>query len=266
MNLLYGYIVFITIATSYGCEFPSWLQGEWNDTVKGQLSYSSTGMTGWTFQFYQHTISDWECFYTAGDLIVSRSKTTYYFFGLAARPYLCQNFIKVADNVIHYYLMADLYEEEERVYLTPYTQNPENNCSRICSPTSALEINDYYTLTAGDGNANSFPTEVPCNPCTNECEHVGTPLIPTTAPANDSLTFETLPPSYYLNRLKNERIEKNSDTQDDDSNVSGIIGGVVASCLLLCIVFGVAFWLIRRGICVTDVLRTLYEDKNFHAT
>lgn len=79
------------------------------------------------------------------------------------------------------------------------------------------------------------------------------------------LPDETLPPSYYQN-LGNDNKRKQQDEEGDDTDVGAVVGGVVAMLLIICVILGVAFWLIRRGICVTDVLKTLYEDKNFHAT
>ncbi|KAK3576455.1 hypothetical protein CHS0354_025217 [Potamilus streckersoni] len=91
------------------CVFPSqFMNSVWHDSTKGNLTFTNTTMSGWSFMTYGHTVTNWKCwdstlFETQGYLVMKLADT------ISAQTtkfaYMCMKMTKLSNNSYYYYLV-----------------------------------------------------------------------------------------------------------------------------------------------------------------
>lgn len=235
------------------CNYPPELQNKvWNDQTKGTLTYNVSTMVGWSYYLFGNTVVEWECQFNNSEFVASRSKDVYTMFGSYYRAYLCQKF-HMSTNTAYYYLISDKVGDGERVYIT--NEVPDTICD-VCSPTGPGPNDTEYHIMSGQNNAVSIVPSVGCNSCLKQCDQPGTPKITTTKMDADNHT-----PIYEKGP---DGSNKNDEVKIKYSSPAKLIGGLIGACVGIALVAAILFWMTRRGLCVTNILDSFYEEKKIN--
>jgi hypothetical protein len=57
---------------------------------------------------------------------------------------------------------------------------------------------------------------------------------------------------------------KNDDVTIKYSSPAKLIGGLIGACVGIALVAAILFWITRRGLCVTNILGSFYEEKKIN--
>ncbi|KAK3576457.1 hypothetical protein CHS0354_025219 [Potamilus streckersoni] len=136
------------------CSFPdSFKNTVWQDSTKGNLTFTNSSMSGWYIKVFGQSIINWECYdssyFATYGYLVFRSKDTissssqYY-------AYLCMRLTRVTDYSYYYYLLqAQVYNAgQERVYLS--TDYSVSNFSLICDTRNVEPLEQFHMLIRSD--------------------------------------------------------------------------------------------------------------------
>ncbi|XP_076071600.1 uncharacterized protein LOC143042985 [Mytilus galloprovincialis] len=163
------------------CTFPSYLIGQWTDMTKGvNITFQSTPakMTGWNALVTGEKFEGQTCIHNTGNVFVFEGDDTYHIpFSDKLKYFVCMKITKVSDDVLYYYLLADINSvaDNERIY----TPNPAPDVStsptcNYCQFHSPIPDSDFRELRKLGTSETIISTPVLCLPCEATCEETST--------------------------------------------------------------------------------------------
>ncbi|XP_071125192.1 uncharacterized protein [Mytilus edulis] len=177
------------------CTFPSYLIGQWTDMTKGvNITFQSTPakMTGWNALVTGEKFEGQTCIHNTGNVFVFEGDDTYHIpFSDKLKYFVCMKITKVSDDVLYYYLLADINSvaDNERIY----TPNPAPDVStsptcNYCQFHSPIPDSDFRELRKLGTSETIISTPVLCLPCEATCEETSTSSPTTIVPPSSAIT------------------------------------------------------------------------------
>lgn len=95
-----------------GCTWPSpWVNTTWRDNTRGDITFHTDTLTGWTMTAQGSTIRNWECLdnssFSSDGILLMKATDTFRIGGLTYIPYLCIATTKITDYSYYYYQQHD---------------------------------------------------------------------------------------------------------------------------------------------------------------
>ncbi|KAK3085735.1 hypothetical protein FSP39_007978, partial [Pinctada imbricata] len=142
------------------CDYPDGLHSStWYDSGKGQLTFTTNQMSGWSVPVYSSAVNSWDCFLKNDKYVLSRSSNVVTVFSVDYYAYLCMDVTMVTGHSYYYYLRHDTQQNanDERVYVIEATISV-TSLDQACTPTSGPVTEEFHVLIrqGNESNAKSW--------------------------------------------------------------------------------------------------------------
>ncbi|XP_060570755.1 uncharacterized protein LOC132729036 [Ruditapes philippinarum] len=143
-----------------GCTWPAaFVSSTWRDNTRGDITFGTDTLQGWSIQMYGSTVSNWECldqsYFDSEGILIIKSTDTFSHVGGTWTSFVCLEMTKVTDNSYYYYQKHDQLDSggsgDERV--KSETDGTITGKSNICGSTAVPTAEFHFMVKSGSESA-----------------------------------------------------------------------------------------------------------------